>query len=148
MKSLYHRNLTDEQVNVFENQINFLSFLQTLKVKIEKGVEAESERAAKSFHSRCQLQVSKAKLNSLVEQLRRRTMGARVRFSDQELEELSEEMYRTQLAVDLKLVRMQLGIRGMALDATHSKNVDDVQRALDSEKAIGKWTGVTCLRVK
>lgn len=142
MKSLERRNLTDEQLNVFENQINFLIFLQTLMENIEKGVEAESERAAKRVLSRHQLQVSKAELDSLVEPLRRRVMDFRVRFSDQELEELSEEMHRTQLAVDLKLVKMQLDIRGIPLDSTHSKNVDDVQRALDSEKAIGKETDV------
>ena len=37
VKSLYLTNLTDEQVNVYENQISFLSFLQKLKVTIEKG---------------------------------------------------------------------------------------------------------------
>ncbi|KAJ7333529.1 hypothetical protein OS493_017066 [Desmophyllum pertusum] len=42
-------------------------------------------------------------------------MGRRVRFSDQELEELNEEMYRTQLLVDFRMLKMQLDIRGIAL---------------------------------
>jgi len=146
MKSLDHKNLTDEQVNVFENQISFLSFLQTLMAKIEKGTEAEHERLAKSHldrvadrsHSRYLVQETKEDVESLVEQIRKRVMKRRVRFSDQELEELNEEMYRTQLAVDLKMLKMQVDIRGIKLGATHSMNVDDVQRALDSEKPIDK----------
>ena len=73
-------------------------------------------------------------------QLRHRVMEIRARFSDQELEELNEEMYRTQLAVDLKILKMQLYIRGIKLGATHYMNVDHVKKALDSEKAIGKST--------
>ena len=146
MKSLDYKNLTDEQVNVFENQISFLSFLQTLMAKIEKGTEAEHERLAKSHldrvvdrsHSRYLVQETKEDVESLVEQIRKRVMRRRVRFSDQELEELKEEMYRTQLAVDLKMLKMQVDIRGIKLGATQSMNVDHVQRALDSEKPIGK----------
>ena len=137
-KSLGQRSLTDEQVNVFENQISLLSFLQTLKAKIEKSTETESERAAKRVQSRFFLQETKEDLESLVEQVRGRVMEMRVRFSDQELEELSEEMYRTELAVDLKLLKMQLEIRGVKMDVTHSMKVDRVQKALDSGKAIGE----------
>ena len=137
-KSLGQRSLTDEQVNVFENQISLLSFLQTLKAKIEKSTEAESERATKRVQSHFFLQETKEDLESLVEQLRRRVMEMRVRFSDQELEELSEEMYRTELAVDLKLLKMQLEIRGVKMDVTDSMKADRVQKALDSEKAIGE----------
>ena len=138
MKSLSQKSLTDEQVNVFENQFSFLSFLQTLKAKIEKCTEAENERATKSGRAYLFLQETKGDLESLVEQLRRRVMQMRTRFSDQELEELSEEMYRTQLAVDLKLLKMQLEIRDVKLDVAHSIRIDRVQQALDSEKPIGK----------
>ena len=136
--SLLRTNLTDEQVNVFENQINLLSFLQNLKVKIHKGANAETERAQESFHSIRLLQARKEGLDILLEKLRLRIMKVRARFSDQELEELSEEMYRTQLAVDLKILKMQLDIRGQKLNATDSEKIDHVQRALDSEKVIGK----------
>ena len=138
VNSLGRKSLTDEQVNVFENQINLLSCLQTLKAKIEKSTEAESERATKSFQSHFFLQETKEDLESMVKQLRGRVMEMRVRFSDQELEELWEEMYRTELAVDLKLLKMQLEIRGVKMDVTHSIRVDRVQKALDSEKAIGE----------
>lgn len=138
VNSLGRKSLTDEQVNVFENQISLLSFLQTLKAKIEKSTEAESVRPRESLQSHFFLQETKEDLESMVEHLRGRVMERRVRFSDQELEELSEEMYRTQLAVDLKLLKMQLEIRGVRMDVTHSIKVDRVQKALDSEKAIGE----------
>ena len=136
--SLLRTNLTDEQVNVFENQISLLSFLQNLKVKIHKSANAETERAQESFHSIRLLQARKEGLDILLEKLRLRIMKVRARFSDQELEELSEEMYRTELAVYLKILKMQLDIRGHKLNATDSEKIDHVQRALDSEKVIGK----------
>ena len=136
--SLLRTNLTDEQVNVYENQISLLSFLQELKVKIHKGEKAVSERVQESYHSLRLLQERKEEMDSLVEKLRPRIMKVRARFSDQELEELKEEMYRTQLAVDLKILKMQLDIRCHKLNATDSVKIDHVQRALDSEKVIGK----------
>ena len=71
-------------------------------------------------HSRYLVQETKEDLEILVEQIRKRVMKRRVRFSDQELEELNEEMYRTQLAVDLKILKMQLKIRHINLDATYT----------------------------
>ena len=138
--SLLRTNLTDEQVNVFENQISLLSFLQELKVKIHKGTKAESERSKETqrYHLLRLLQEREKELDGLVEKLRFRVMRTRARFSDQELEELKEEMYRTQLAVDLKILKMQLDIRGHKLNATDSVKIDHVQRALNSEKVIGK----------
>ena len=138
--SLLRTNLTDEQVNVFENQISLLTFLQELKVKIHKGTKAESERSEETqrYHLLRLLQEREKELDGLVEKLRFRVMRTRARFSDQELEELKEEMYRTQLAVDLKILKMQLDIRGHKLNATDSVKIDHVQRALDSEKVIGK----------
>ena len=136
-RSLDRTNLTDEQVNVFENQISFLTFLQDLKTKIRKG-EEEEDRKPKSFDSRLLLQEMKIDLESAVEQLRFRLMGIRARFSDQELEELNEEMYRTQLLVEFRMLKMQLNIRGIKLGATDTVEFDFIERALDTEKQIGK----------
>ena len=136
-KALEHSSLTDEQVNVYENQISFLCFLQALKDKIEKGIESDNERATKS-HLVYVLLETKEDLQNLVEELRKRVMGIRVRFSDQELEELNEEMYRTQLAVDVKLLKMQIKVRGISLDVFYSSLLIQMQRKLDSGKAIGK----------
>ncbi|XP_068707528.1 NFX1-type zinc finger-containing protein 1-like [Montipora foliosa] len=136
-RALEHSSLTDEQVNVYENQISFLCFLQALKDKIEKGIEGDDERATKS-HLVYVLLETKEDLQNLVEELRKRVMGIRVRFSDQELEELNEEMYRTQLAVDVKLLKMQIKVRGVSLDVFYSSLLNQMQRKLDSGKTIGK----------
>ena len=139
IRSLDRKNLTDEQVNVVENQISFLTFLQQLMVEIAKGEEAE-KAAVKSFESRVLLWETKEDLESKVKQLRKRVMKYRVRFSDQELEELNEEMHRTQLLIDFRMLKMQLEIRGTKLGATDTVKVDFVKRALDSENTIGKRT--------
>ena len=137
IKSLGHKNLTDEQVNVVENQISFLSFLQTLKAKIQK-VQEDEDGKVKTYQTRCLLQETEEVLQTAVDQLRDRVMAIRVRFSDQELEELNEEMYRTQLLVDFRMLKMQLDIRGLKLGVTDSTKIDSIDRTLKSEKAIGK----------
>ena len=141
IRSLGLRNLTDEQVNVFENQISFLTFLQELKAGICKGEEAEHRRERR-FESPFLLELTKRDLESKVEHLKHRVMEPRVRFSDQELEELNEEMYRTQLLIDFRMLKTQLDIRGIKLGVTDTVKVDFIKRALDSEKPIGKWTEV------
>ncbi|XP_068745966.1 NFX1-type zinc finger-containing protein 1-like isoform X2 [Montipora capricornis] len=137
MRALEHSSLTDEQVNVYENQISFLRFLQELKDKIEKGIDDDSERATKSHLVYVPLE-TKEDIQIMVEELRKRVMETRARFSEQELEELNEEMYRTQLAVDVKLLKMQIKVRGISLDAVYSSSLDRIQKRVDSEKAIGK----------
>ena len=139
IRSLDRKNLTDEQVNVVENQISFLTFLQQLMVEIAKGEEAE-KAAVKSYESRVLLWETKEDLESKVKQLRKRVMEYRVRFSDQELEELNDEMHRTQLLIDFRMLKMQLEIRGTKLGTTDAVKVDFVKRALDSENTIGKRT--------
>lgn len=134
---LEHANLTDEQVNVYENQIIFLCFLQELMEKIEKCTEDEIARVNRNMLAMLD---TKKDLNNLVEDLRKRVMEIRARFSDQELEELNEEMYRTRLAVDLKLLQMQIDNRSLVLDSLHSASLQRVQKKLDSEKPIGKKT--------
>ena len=138
-KYLDSKNLTDEQVNVCENQINLLIFLQTLKDNIEKGREAEEGRANR-FSARYSFLETKEELDGVIDKLRNRVMKIRVRFSDQELEELKEEMYRTQLLIDFKMLKMQLNNRGKTLELIETVVLDRVERALDSEKKIGKDT--------
>ena len=139
IKTLKLKNLTDEQVNVVENQISFLTYLQQLKVEIGKAEEAEQARP-KSYESRFLLQETKADLEIEVEKLRKRVMRIRARFSDQELEELNQEMYRTQLVIDFRMLKMQLDIRGIKLGGMDTVKVDRLKRELDLEKPIGKRT--------
>jgi len=119
---------SDEQINVIENQINLLSFLQTLETDISH-LEAD-ERS----------QETKEELETKVEQLRRRVymIGRQDRFSEQVVEELGEEMYRTQLLIDYRMLKVQLDIRGIKLGVTDTVKVNFIEEAFDSGNAIGK----------
>ena len=129
IKSMLDRkNLTDEQINLIDNQIRFLAFLQTLKAKIG------------SFKADKLSQETKKSLENKVEQLRYRVMVSRIQFSYQEREELKEEMFRTKLLIDLRMLKMQLDIRGIQLGDTDAVVVDYIGEVLDSEKKIGKKT--------
>ena len=125
-RMLDRKNLTDEQINVIDNQISLLSFLQTLKADISY------------FDADERSQQTKEDLKWKVEQLRKRVLYRWVRFSDQMVEELGEEMYRTQLLIDFKMMKMQLDIRGIKLGVTDTVKVDFVKEAFDSENKIGK----------
>ncbi|XP_068677009.1 NFX1-type zinc finger-containing protein 1-like [Montipora foliosa] len=121
---LNRKNLTDDQINVIDNQISFLSFLQTLKVNIGHFEELPQE--------------TKNDLESKVEQLQKRVMEFRVRFSDQEREELTQEMYRTQLLIDFRMLKMQLDIQDIQLGVTDTAEVFFVKEELDSGKVIDR----------
>lgn len=121
---LNRKNLTDDQINVIDNQISFLSFLQTLKLNIGYFEELPQE--------------TKKDLESKVKQLQKRVMEFRVRFSDQEREELNEEMCRTQLLIDFRMLKIQLDIRDIQLGVADTAEVFLVKEALDSGKVIDR----------
>ena len=143
IRSLDCKNLRDEQVNVVENQISFLTFLQQLKVELQSVLPLLLS-LAKSHDSRFLPREIKKDLESKVEQLRKRVMGYRVRFSDQEREELNEEMHRTQLLIDFTMLKMQLVIQDIQLGSTDEREVSFVKEAFDSGKTIGKKTDKVC----
>ena len=123
-KRLNYASLTDERINVIDNQIRFMSFLQLPKASLGY------------FEADELFQETKEDLESKVEQLRTRVMRFWFSVSGQELEELNEEMYRTQLLIDFRM--LQLDIRGINLGVTDTVKVGFVKEAFDSEKAIGK----------
>ena len=125
-RMLGRKSLTDEQINLIDNQIRCLAFLQDLKANIS------------SFKADKLSQKTKKDLQNKVEQLRYRVMGSRGQFSHQEREELKEEMLKTKLAIDLRILKMQLDIHGIQLGDTDTVVVDYIGEVLDSEKTIGK----------
>jgi len=125
-RMLDRENLTDEQINLIDNQIRFLAFLQTLKANIG------------SFKADKRSRETKKDLENKIGQLRDRVMGSQVQFSYQEREELKEEMFRTKLLIDLRMLKMQLDIRGIQLGDTDTVVVDYIGEVLDSEKKIDK----------
>ena len=127
-KTLDRRNLTDEQINLIESQIRFLAFLQTLKANVG------------SFEADKRSQKTKKELENKVEQLRYRVMGSQVPFSYQEQEEIKEEMFRTKLLIDLRMLKTQLDIRNIQLGDTDTVVIDYIGEVLDSDEKIGKNT--------
>ena len=125
--TLKRDNLTDEQVNVLENQINFLKFLQELRTK----VTIEMQLASFSFEINDELMTE-------IENLKTRVMKPRLRFSEQELEEIDEEMKRTLLLIDFKLLKMHVDTGIVRLSDIHCRKLDSVRLALESEKPIGR----------
>ena len=116
--------LTSDQACMIDNQISFLSFLQIIKATAADEL----------------LKEMREDLERKVEQLQKLVMKFRIRFSDQELEELNDEMYRTQLLVDFRLLEMQLDIGNVKLGIMDTLEVNFVTEALDSGKTIGKST--------
>ena len=127
-RMLNFTNLTDEQIDVIDNQISLLSFLQALKANISY------------FEADERYQETKEDLKWKVEQLQKRVISLRVQCSNQVVEELGEEMYRTELLIDFRILKMQLDIRGVKLGVTDTVEVGFVQEAFDSENTIGKKT--------
>ena len=126
-KMLDRTNLTDEQINLIDNQIRFLAFLQTLKANVG------------SFEADKRSQETKEELDDKVEQLRYRVVS-QLPFSYQEQEELKEEMFRTKLLIDLRMLKMQLDIRSIQLGDTDTVVIDYIGEVLDSDEKIGKNT--------
>lgn len=106
------------------NQINLLSFLQTLKANTRRLFESEDLP-----------QEMEEKLKRKVEKLRTRVMALNYwTLNCQQLEELNEEMYRTQLLFDFRLLILQLEIHGIDLSIIDGL----MKKELDSEGKIGK----------
>ena len=115
-----------EALDVIRNQISLLSFLQALKANTHRQFEREDLPRE-----------MKEKFDRKVEQLRVCVMKLNYRtLNSQQLEELNEEMHRTQLLFDFRLLIMQLEINGVDLSI-----IDGLMKEeLDSERKIGKNT--------
>lgn len=117
-----------EDLDVIRNQINLLSFLQMLRATMHRQFEEEEV-----------LSETKKDFERKVDELRVRIMALNSQtFSCQHVEELKEEMHRTQLLVDFRLLTTQLEIRGIHLSITDTVEVGLTREALDSERKIGK----------
>ena len=112
-----------------------MAFLQTLKASVG------------SFKAGKCSQETKKELENKVEQLWYRVIGSQVQFSYQEQEELKEEMFRTKLLINLRMLKMQLDIRGIQFGGTDTLVVDFIEEVLDSDDKIGKSTekGYRCM---
>ena len=114
-KSIFSSSVTSEQLNKYQNQVVFLTFLGRLVTKYKVVIEVNDE-----LDSRINLFIS-------------RIMTERVCFSEQEIKELIEELSRTKLLVCLKHLMTALEHPS----PKDTRSLDTVGSALESGKAIG-----------
>ena len=116
-----------EDLDVIRNQINLLSFLQMLRATMHRQFEEEEVLSETKKDFECKVDELRVHIMALNSQT----------FSCQQVEELKEEMHRTQLLVDFRLLTTQLEIRGIHLSITDTVEVGLTREALDSERKIG-----------
>lgn len=150
--------LTSDQLNVLENQVQFLKFLQKLQSKIRTELATENIKTStaggalfdlvSSYMERRrervvavteQMKVARARehLHYEVESLRKWVMKFRVRFSDQELEEFNEELLRVLLLVSYEILKTQLDLKGIDIGTTDTIKMNAIEDALTNGKPIG-----------
>lgn len=150
--------LTSDQLNVLENQVQFLKFLQKLQSKIRTELATENIKTStaggalfdlvSSYMERRrervvavteQMKVARARehLHYEVESLRKWVMKFRVRFSDQELEEFNEELLRVLLLVSYEILKTQLDLKGIDIGTTDTIKMNAIEDALANGKPIG-----------
>lgn len=150
--------LTSDQLNVLENQVQFLKFLQKLQSKIRTELATENIKTStaggalfdsvSSYMERRRervvavtekMKVARARehLHYEVESLRKWVMKFRVRFSDQELEEFNEELLRVLLLVSYEILKTQLDLKGIDIGTTDTIKMNAIEDALTNGKPIG-----------
>lgn len=158
-RSLGHRKyLTSDQLNVLENQVQFLKFLQKLQSKIRTELATEKiktstargalldsvssymeRRREREVSATEQMKMARARkhLHCEVESLRKWIMKFRVRFSDQELEQFNEELLRVLLLVSYEILKTQLDLKGIDIGTTDTIKMNAIEDALTNGKPIG-----------
>ena len=132
---LTHRNLTSEQLNMVENQVNFLKLLNEILMKIKQELDDQSHRYPEKIIEITQVSLDlKSQVNTEVDMV----MKKRLRLSEQQLEEINSELMRFLLFVNLRIVETLVELQGATLDVTDSITMNSVREALQSEKPIGE----------
>ena len=127
------RDLTEDQLNVIENQIHFLKFLQKLKVMVEN-----------EFGKLQMESTDEEELRREIKSLKEWIMKFRLRFSEQELEEFQEELLRACLLLNYRILKCQLRDRRLDVGDMDSWVLEGIEKALAGEKPIGMFN-VDCL---
>ena len=132
---LTHRNLTSEQLNMVENQVNFLKLLNEILMKIKQELDDQSHRYPEKIIEITQVSLDlKSQVNTEVDMV----MKKRLRLSEQQLEEINSELMRFLLFVNLRIVETLVEVQGATLNVTDSITMNSVREALQSEKPIGE----------
>ena len=132
---LTHPNLTAEQLNMVENQVNFLKLLNEILMKIQQELDDQTHRYPEK---QIEMTLVSMELKDQVKTEVDMVMKKRARLSEQQLEEINSELMRFLLVVSLRIVETLIEVQGTILSVTDSVKMQFVKDILESESVIGK----------
>ncbi|EDO30690.1 predicted protein, partial [Nematostella vectensis] len=127
--------LTVNQLNVFENQINFLRRLLELACSTSKAFRADSLNRLQSGKT---LKKVESALKEQVRPLERHIIADRSWISEQELEDIDEEIRRLELWLSRKILKHQLEKRRKSLLTEDKACIYLIYKALKSGERIDR----------
>ena len=135
--------LTNEEVNVIENQVQFLKFMAKLKklIKQAKSVKCRplahrnnlSEPEASTDDK--EIELMKCELEYLLHWV----MKDRERFSQQELEEFNEELHRSWLMLSYLALNSEIRKRKIRLSEKENRYMEYVKENLETGTKLSKY---------
>ena len=134
--------MTSEEENIIENQVQFLKFLIKLKQMIANA-EAVKRRPVRrrkddseSAENNCdeEIEIMKSELTDLLGWV----MKTRSRFSEQELDDFNEELYRAWLMFSYLTLSFEIRRSRIRLSDDESQYMAYVKENLDSGSKLGK----------
>lgn len=134
-KSMESRSLTSEQLNMFENQINFMNRLSKFVVQIDKEVRIPSHNDTLAD---ILAQEEADSIKEEVTAVKSRVMKLRMRFSEQELDEMNDEILRLQLVVSYRILLTQEKRQRVPFGYVEKAKLDRVRTVIESEKRLGR----------
>lgn len=136
-------NLTGEQQNLVENQVQFLKFITKLQQIIN---QAQSVKRNAILSKRGFLESEEDSDDQEIEwmewelkDLLQWITKYRFRFSDQELEEFNEELYRVWLLFSYLALRLEARKRKVSLSDTETRYMDYLKKTLEGGSKLGKY---------
>lgn len=149
IKSVSMKGLTAEQLNMYENQINFLCFLNKVISGIESGISKlrKETRIFLSSHEGRSLLRRFMKSSTgfdklaheneaLAEPIRKRIMMLRGRFSNQEKEEINDELLRLSVVVSYNTF---VNLKEERPDRMADVTLGRISDAIESKQKMSKY---------
>jgi hypothetical protein len=132
------KDIKNDQLNMFENQIYYMNHLSVVISKIHTQLQQVGFRDRRHAERQTAMKNLEDKVSDVVSGVMAK---GRHDFSDQEKEELKDEILRLMLIFSYKLLRIQMihkltFIHGHAVDVIE---LDSVKGTIESGKRIGRY---------
>lgn len=136
--------LTEDQLNVFENQIQFLKFMMKLKAII-KQVQPKELRGhlhrAHLYPTRLAARNEEPAIGALkheMEVLLNWVMKKRDRFSEQELEDFNDELLRAWIFFSYKALKLEIKKKEIELSDLEKETLEYLKTVLNPGRKLRK----------